>query len=627
MITLDLQRPLDSIRQDFQASWQPTHDLSQWNVKQSLLPFIMGNLDEIPYLTDKSIDTLPNNSLVRYKGMVQDILNPEYFIGAYRDMMGRWHTTKYSDDIPEEIGDEAGTRLAERRPFYCINTPGEAPWLRRQRDNTFEVSTPQVSDTSRMKRFREEGCISEEDTAMEEDTIMRPSVPEGANKHPRLQGDTQEAGAQKAEEAGPSREVSASAGHLSGDCLVHVYDESCNIKLHDMIDVVGVLSIVPRIAQMEMDAAIPGDPEPLVDNLVEENLAANPPTSRVFRLHALVVLAPAQAPSQAPSQAPLPTPGSLLPPHLAQLGPALRDQALCRLASVLGGDRLAAEYILLQFLSRVTHRVQQAPVGCLSLNITNCPADDMAVPRPEPVDGEHPGSLAPSPFAQQLHDIISDLVPRCSTQRVTVDTLNARPWAPRRDYTTGRLVRTPLQLVPDTPLILDECGMTAGVLQQQGIDNTRVLRSLMLEQQLPIDFQYYQQSFPTSHPVICLSQGRSIFKDCIDLTLPLLWDPTAGQTSAAGEAAKSLDALRQYMTTLQGKEVVVPQALSEFLISEFSRLHEEHKKFGPNEFNRLISLSKLMALSHGRQEVDLDSWRWTMEVERQRAARLADGPA
>ena len=75
---------------------------------------------KIPYLNQASLGRIPHNSLVRYRGLVQDVYNEEYFTGVYeRKIVSKSDGTilssnlvlsKYRDVIDESqmiVSDEA----------------------------------------------------------------------------------------------------------------------------------------------------------------------------------------------------------------------------------------------------------------------------------------------------------------------------------------------------------------------------------------------------------------------------------------------------------------------------------------------------------------------------------------
>jgi hypothetical protein len=59
---------------------------------------------------------------------VQDILNPEYYVGAFKDSKGSWHTTKYNDPTHDVLSDVQEQRIWERKVYYCVPVPGESSW-------------------------------------------------------------------------------------------------------------------------------------------------------------------------------------------------------------------------------------------------------------------------------------------------------------------------------------------------------------------------------------------------------------------------------------------------------------------------------------------------------------------
>jgi hypothetical protein len=57
------------------------------------------------------------------------MFDPEYYVGAWRSAPGEpWRTSKYSDagGVPAD----AEQAIWERRVFFCVPVPGEAPWAR-----------------------------------------------------------------------------------------------------------------------------------------------------------------------------------------------------------------------------------------------------------------------------------------------------------------------------------------------------------------------------------------------------------------------------------------------------------------------------------------------------------------
>ena len=256
-----------------------------------------------------------------------------------------------------------------------------------------------------------------------------------------------------------------------------------------------------------------GAPVATVGNwdFMEEERAHNPPTSIVPRFHAIVVrhatahsfaVLPARPPATAMSQssdsgreaggaAPAPT---LLhrmefPPELKARGGEIREALVTHLAMPLGGDRLAAEYVLASLVSCIHTRTVSL---ALKLSVTLLGA-------PEP----------PSVMPRALAAAIADVAPCVAHLPLSIGSLNARLWAPRKDYGVNRLRSGPLQLAPGTTVVLDETALSAGQLGETGVRNIHALQEMVGVQELEYDFQYHQMRMPVDVPVIVVSPSVS----------------------------------------------------------------------------------------------------------------------
>lgn len=55
------------------------------------------------------------------------MMDPEYYVGAFRQHDGIWQTRKFSDKA-EYAGPEVETAIWTRKPVYCCKIPGESSW-------------------------------------------------------------------------------------------------------------------------------------------------------------------------------------------------------------------------------------------------------------------------------------------------------------------------------------------------------------------------------------------------------------------------------------------------------------------------------------------------------------------
>ncbi|CAM9703918.1 unnamed protein product, partial [Choristocarpus tenellus] len=97
-------------------------------------------LERVPVLSKQALLTgvLSANSLVRYRGMIQDMYDPEYFVGSYDEVesaTGRRtrFISKYTESLatrPGFVNDYEGpeVKTMERLPLFCVPVPGLSPW-------------------------------------------------------------------------------------------------------------------------------------------------------------------------------------------------------------------------------------------------------------------------------------------------------------------------------------------------------------------------------------------------------------------------------------------------------------------------------------------------------------------
>ncbi|MEW5299904.1 MAG: hypothetical protein WDW38_002727 [Sanguina aurantia] len=686
-----------------------------------------GSLDQVPILHSMAaMDHLPNHSLVRFRGMVQDMLNPEYYQGAVRDpASGIWRTSKYGDlQLPGSLGSAAGAgaaaaeasgyKLWERRPLYCIPVPGQSGWAQpgpapSPPSDTAQPPTADGGVGSRQKRSHSEvsddipvlgGGMDQDAAPAEGEAKEGVSFPHsGAASSP--EATAAPATRSKSGAAATAEDSHSAVPAPTADVIVYLYGDKDTAALQDIVEVVGVISRLPELAaahhqhqhQQRQGHAAPADAGSKDADMVEagegkehaavganpqqqytssesmmgeefeeeEFLAAHPPMSQAVRLHAILLtrnptrpaLSTAQPPSSADAAPGLPLAGL----------PALRAAAASVLAASLCGDGLAAEYVLMQLLAKVTSRSGPVAMGLLPLNIYRCPAgaaapshptpalpsppaDSTAAattaaaaaataaatasatlpagaetttpPPPPPRGGDEPRSSATSQFAAGLHAAISCLVPLAAALPVSVDACNRLPWQPCRDHASNRICCSPLQLAVGTVLLLDETVMGAGQLDATGLRSLQSIATCVQEQVLCYDFSFFQQRIPVDLPAIVLSCGRSLLHNCLPLQLPL--QPTSLVRTPALTA--DLPAVRAYLAAARSLEYQLTEGSLEFLSARFVRARKVDPAFGPEQFHLWLTMARLCAVSFGECGLSPERWSYLMELENRRQARI-----
>ncbi|XP_039810547.1 mini-chromosome maintenance complex-binding protein-like isoform X2 [Panicum virgatum] len=239
--------------------------------------FEEDGLDKVPVLNASNLGLIKPNTLVRYRGMVQDMLGNEYYIGAFKDG-STWRTNKFTDFSPFSMPHPCDSHLWERHLFHCLPAPGQNSW-------TLESSPgPDVRRLSsylapelREKRKRE---------GDNDDMDVSENGHEGSPllcKKPKEDGVHVSSSSTEVADGVP--EMNGGDHHIPGSsfsCLVKVYDmPDSQVKLNDVIEFFGVYTFDPELATPSDNS------DDIMLDLIEDVTVQLPP-SKVPRLHCLV---------------------------------------------------------------------------------------------------------------------------------------------------------------------------------------------------------------------------------------------------------------------------------------------------------------------------------------------------
>jgi hypothetical protein len=137
---------------------------------------------------------------------------------------------------------------------------------------------------------------------------------------------------------------------------------------------------------------------------------------------------------------------------------------------MFNGDALASEFTLLNLLSRVHTRKDAFILGNLSINLTD----------------------ANFFTGRYLSQLIQAITPFSVHLPINIDSLENKRFSPRKDYDTNLLESGLLQLIDGTFILADETSMKEGQLTNKGIASIKSLATLIEQQVVEYDFQYYQ---------------------------------------------------------------------------------------------------------------------------------------
>ncbi|XP_071690035.1 mini-chromosome maintenance complex-binding protein [Rutidosis leptorrhynchoides] len=580
-----LTNPLGAVRFTFDkavasGSDPASFDRKDWGVSDIFRDFLFDNhgLNQVPLLTPLTVSSIQPNSLVRFRGMVQDMLGNEFYAGVYKNE-GTWNTNKFTDISQFPMGSSSDTRLWERRLLYCVPVPGLNSWADSTSDGAIHTSTALAN---REKRQRDTYSVSEE-VEMQDTGNEMPSSPRAKKMREGesipMENTIEETGCGSSTVPDSDRNIFA--------CLVKIYDSpESELKLNDVFEFIGVLTFDPDVKDDKS-----GENENEFANSFVEEESVNLPSSKVPRLHCIVhrklslnymiITSPTLEPK----------------PHLVK---GIRESLLRHLTVILGDDELAAHFLLLHLLSKVHVRVDSIAVGKLSLNLTGFDKSSISV------------------FGNRINDALNNLLPFTHRMPLTVEYLNNASLSPVKDYETNRLVPGVLQCAEGSHFTIDETTLQSGTLNSNGVENTQLLKDLMDLQKVEYDFKYYKMKMDADVQILILSEGKSNILPA-DIVLP--FHPSS-VGSIGIENEQTLNAWRWYLASLRSLPHSIGTEIQKVVEDDMVAARQVDLSLGTEDFNRWLTMGRLMSLSMGETCLTHEHWQMVKEFERLRKERL-----
>ncbi|KAJ4842611.1 hypothetical protein Tsubulata_025127 [Turnera subulata] len=326
-----LANPLGAVRLTFEkamatAAAGPSSALGgkDWGAVPLFHDFLFNQsrLSQVPILNHETVKWIGANTLVRYRGMVQDMLGNEFYVGAHK------------------VG-----------PVPGLNSWAEPTW----------EGLPRLSILHLLRDKRPRMDIEEEasgDGSSEHSPSLKKMREDG---HPSTSSQCQDS--MTAESCHQTTMLADTEGD-SLPCLVKIYDSpDSDLQLNNVFEFIGVLTF---------DSDIPADKDARDDfssSLCDEELVCLPP-SKVPRLHCII-----HRKLELPDflcRSPVTEPN----PHLVK---RIREDLLKHLTTIFGNDGVVAHFVLLHLLSKVHARLDNMAVGKFSLNLTGLSKESVSV--------------------------------------------------------------------------------------------------------------------------------------------------------------------------------------------------------------------------------------------------------
>lgn len=211
--------------------------------------------------------------------------------------------------------------------------------------------------------------------------------------------------------------------------------------------------------------------------------------------------------------------------------------------------------------------------------------------------------------------------------QIDLSSLNEIEMVPKKDYDTNRLSAGALQFLNSTVALFDETQMQEGKTESDRVvRNMQGIASLIEEQKVKYSFQFHNQEFECSCPVVIVSCGRSIFKNAP----PLPVYPTKAPNPDVVNDIDSdlLDEFRYFFNQVSRKgRMNISDVCNEHIQAKFVEARQEstpENEVGAHTLHRWLTFTRLKVISQGQEDCQTDIVDYVMDMEKARNKRVAE---
>ncbi|KAI8332209.1 putative alanine racemase-domain-containing protein [Chlamydoabsidia padenii] len=493
--------------------------------------------------------------------MLQDTgLGQEMFISTYRkheNGIDKNLCYRYTDDLVDMDMNQddmiPNQHLSERSSVYCVSPPGETHWVKE-----YSKSTSDVVETMNNLNLQE--------TSPSSSFTLQQKFP--------LPG----------------------TDHIAA--IVKFYDDTDSLRVGQLVDIIGVLG---TRTNENLDVTV--DEQELFDSHLTQQYKD---TTVVHAITYSIVQGNMETPFYTNTQ---------LDDTLVQ-SQDIRGHLIDYIATCFGDDKLVAEYVLLQLLSKVSSQRHGLKIGQFCLNITNF----------QPTTTTTTTSTTSNTNIQPIIDMVSNLVLHQVFIPLTLDTLNKSRFSPQS--INEDLLSGVLQLVPGTHILVDESELSEGQLGDTGVRNMQALMNAIQHQTLTYGFPYSQFNFDVDLAFITLSTRKSLLPNHCTIvmkpTYPL--DQTQPENRSSPKR-QQLDVFRMFIQASRHASYEIPEDISQYIQDDFVK---ERKKAAdqqlplPSQEDLMLrmNLCRLVALSFGQHTLTKDIYDYTVRLDQLRKSRM-----
>ncbi|KAG1653796.1 Mini-chromosome maintenance complex-binding protein [Nymphon striatum] len=589
-----------------------------------------STLAMIPSLNEVPHHTLKPNSLVRFRCMIQDMYDREFYMAKYQVKDRQMGPTSFLSGSYRDVADSVVGEILmdspenvplDRMTFYCVSVPAENDWVNQISFNvevlefrnaykhctkkSFDFKQPSTSSTPvREKRQHEE----DNDMDCNDSKVTENSTNQTSNSDIGASNVNSENDSKRSSVSSLLPKLNFPLPNASNviACLVKLYDDVGKYSVNEIVEFVGILSVDPALAHVSFQNSR-SDSE-----MDEEDKARCPPPSLVPRLHVIAtILETPSVPSIQSSIVRKETAfvkvlSTKVTQEVSSSANSIRTELHSILKQALLGDELAADYMICHLLSSVYVRKETMALGKFALNLSK---------------------ITSAEFSSKLYNLLQEIIPKSHFLQMSLSNMNEQIFVPKKDYSSNRLVSGLLQLSSNTHLVVDELALTAGQLDSKGVQNVTALGSLIMWQKVEYDFNFHKMDYSCDIPVLIISEGKSMLPSDfhVPVTQQISWPEMESiyRGIHAYLTPALLESIRKYLIILKNTEFNVPEELQTTIQNDFVNMRSQNNQMKAEDLHSLLVIARLLSLSFGQSVLTIESWEKAKAMETERKLRLS----
>ncbi len=277
------------------------------------------------------------------------------------------------------------------------------------------------------------------------------------------------------------------------------------------------------------------------------------------------------------------------------------------LLDIFNNDSIVCDYIILYLFSQVLSRIGLKTIGVLSLNIILDKKDTLSNEKIE-----------------KFHNLLKSICLSISYINITIKDLNIKRYYSKFDVEKEELEEGELQLIDGAFVLLNEMKMGEGKLEDIGCKNVQTIKNLIDFEKINYEYPFNNVEMPHNIQLITFSNGNnSIFKSPFLVPIPIKQFDKNEEDEIMIE-----DNLMEKIFIFINYIRLNPNFLNNFKITDeiSNKIQvdylEKNKKINADEFDLILNMSRLYALSNGRNELFFNDYEYVYKIEKKRKERL-----